>query len=284
MNVRRAVITAAAPQQHTVPLQQLVDQQGSAKTALQLIVEEVSHAGVEEICVVIQPGAEDEYRRAAGDAAGRLLFVEQAEPRGYGHALLLARDFVGQAPFLHLVGDHVYLSKAERRCAQQLVDVAAQSACSVSAVQATRETKLRYFGAVAGQLVRGRTDLYDVTNVLEKPTPTQAEQELITAGLRAGYYLCYFGMHVLTPAVLQILAEQLQSPVPQRVSLSTALAELAQREKYLALEVRGTRFDIGMKYGLLMAQLALALNGRDRDQILTELLDLTATGAQAGNR
>src|SRR5690606_7997655 len=104
MNVRRAVITAAAPQQHTLPLQQLVDQQGSPKTALQLIVEEIVHAGVEEICVVIQPGDEEEYRRAAGDSAQRLLFVEQRQPRGYAHALLMARDFVGSAPFLHLVG------------------------------------------------------------------------------------------------------------------------------------------------------------------------------------
>lgn len=284
MNVRRAVITAAAPQQHTLPLQQLVDQQGSPKTALQLIVEEVSQAGVDEICVIIQPGDEDEYRRAAGETAERLLFVEQREPRGYGHALLLAREFVGQAPFLHVVGDHVFLTTNERRCAQQLVDVASQSACSVSAVQATRETKLPYFGAVAGQLVRGRTDLYEVSNVLEKPTPTQAEQELITAGLRAGYYLCFFGMHVLTPTVMQILADQLADPQQQRVSLSTALAVLAQRERYLALQLHGTRYDIGMKYGLLMAQLALALSGRDRDQILTELVELTATGSVTGNR
>ena len=284
MNVRRAVITAAAPQQHTLPLQQLVDQQGSSKTALQLIVEEVIHAGVEEICVIIQPGDEDEYRRAAGETAERLLFVEQTEARGYGHALLLARDFVGEAPFLHLVGDHVYLSTAERRCAQQLIDVAVKHACSVSAVQATRETKLPYFGAVGGQLVQGRTDLYQVTNVLEKPTPTQAEQELITAGLRAGYYLCFFGMHVLTHTVMQILADQLHSQTQPRVNLSTALAALAQREKYLALELNGTRFDIGTKYGLLLAQLALALAGRDRDQILTELIELTATGAVSRNR
>lgn len=284
MKVRRALITAAAPDQHTLPLQQLVDREGAAKTALQLIVEEVVHAGVEEIGVVIQPGDQDEYRRAAGESVGRLMFIEQPRPLGYGHALLQARDFMRDEPFLHLVGDHLYLSTAPRRCAQQLVDAAAAYSCSVSAVQATRETKLPYFGAIGGTPVRGQNDLYEINKVLEKPTATQAEQELIVAGLRAGYYLCFFGMHVLTPLVMDLLAELLEDAAGQRVQLSAALALLAQREKYLALELQGARFNIGIKYGLLMAQLALALSGQDRDLILTELVELLATGSVSPSR
>ena len=283
MKVRRALITAAAPDQHTLPLQQLVDRHGEAKTALQLVVEEVVHAGVEEICVVIQPGDQEEYRRAAGQDVERLIFVEQSEPRGYGHALLQGRDFVGDDPFLHLVGDHLYLSMSDRCCAQQLIDAAAKHGCSVSAVQATRETKLPYFGAIGGQLVRGETNLYEVAKVMEKPTPTQAEQELIIAGLRAGYYLCFFGMHVLSPRVMQILGELAAENSGPRIQLSTALARLAQQEKYLALELDGTRYNIGVKYGLLMAQLALALRGQDRDLILTELVELLATGSISPN-
>jgi UTP--glucose-1-phosphate uridylyltransferase len=279
MKVRRALITAASPAQHTLPLQQLVDRQGAAKTALRLIVEEIVHAGVEEIGVVIQPGDEEEYRRAAGGEVGRLIFFEQKVPLGYGHALLQAKEFVGSDPFLHLVGDHVYLSQSDRYCAQQLIDTARTHACSVSAVQATRETQLAYFGAVGGQLVQGRTDLYEVHKVLEKPTPTQAEQELVIAGLRAGYYLCFFGMHVLTPAVMHILDELIDSAGNSRVQLSAALSVLSQRERYLALVLRGTRFNIGMQYGLLMAQLALALSGPDRDLILTELVELLAKGS-----
>ena len=295
MKVRRALITAAAPDQHMLPLQQLVDRSGKSKTALQLILEEVVHAGVEEICVVIQPGDQDEYRRAAGDQVERLLFVEQLEPRGYGHALLQAREFVGREPFLHLVGDHLYLSTQDRCCARQLMEAASLHGCSVSAVQATRETKLPYFGAVGGQLVRGETNLYEVTKVLEKPTPTLAEQELIIAGLRAGYYLCFFGMHVLTPRIMDLLAdmEAMQVDVQpsgvgtQRrgggVQFSAALAQLAQEEKYLALQLDGTRYNIGVKYGLLMAQLALALHGQDRDAILSELVELLAAGSLSRN-
>jgi UTP--glucose-1-phosphate uridylyltransferase len=147
----------------------------------------------------------------------------------------------------------------------------------VSAVQATRESLLPYYGVVGGRRVAGRPDLYQVETVIEKPTPTEAEQRLIVPGLRAGHYLCFFGMHVLTPTVFDLLAQQIES-TGQRggVTLSAALAELASREQYLALEITDWRYDVGVKYGLLTAQLALALNGQDRVEVLAKLLELLA--------
>ena len=280
MIVRKALITAAAPDQHTLPLQQLVDRDGVDKTALQLLVEEVTSAGVDDICVVIQPGDEAAYARAAGGEVGRITFLQQTEPRGYGDAILRARKFVGDEPFLHLVGDHLYLTGSDRRCARQLIDVATQHECAVSAVQATRENKLPFFGAIGGRTVPQQTGLYEVTTVVEKPTPTEAEQSLIIGGLRAGYYQCFFGMHVLTPSVIAILADLVEGSdsASKKVQLSDALAVLAARERYLALEVDGTRYNIGAKYGLLITQLALALSGGDRDHILSELVELLATG------
>src|SRR5208283_944451 len=99
-----------------------------------------------------------------------------------------------------------------------------------------------------------------------KPTPTLAEQRLIVPGLRAGHYLCFFGMHVLTPTVMDLLAEDLAAG--QTASLSQTLARLANRERYLACELQGRRFDIGLKYGLLTAQLALALSSPARAEAL----------------
>src|SRR5207302_9245015 len=96
----------------------------------------------------------------------------------------------------------------DKRSAQQLVEVAAAENCAVSAVQATHESKLPYYGAVGGRLVTGRKGLYETADVIEKPTPTEAEQRLIVRGLRAGPHLCFFCMHVLTPAVMELLAEQ----------------------------------------------------------------------------
>ena len=278
MQIKKAVITSAGRTQRGLPLQVLVDRDGQTKSALQVIIEETIAAGISEIGVVICPGDQDAFRAAAGSKAEMLTFIEQPKPLGYGHAMWSAKEFVGNEPFLHLVGDHLYLSRTGKRCAQQLVEVASAESCSVSAVQSTRESMLPYYGAVGGRRVQKATNLYEVEKVLEKPTPTEAEQKLIVPGLRSGHYLCFFGMHVLTPAALQILSELLaQSSDDTPVSLSSALERLAGRERYLAMEVSGSRHNIGVKYGLLFGQIALALDGSDRERIVTELLELLAT-------
>ena len=277
MKIKKAVITAAGRNQRAIPLQTLVDRDGVQKSALQIVLEEVVSAGVEEVCLVVCPGDQATYAQAAGNQARRLVFVEQPSPLGYGHGLYCARSFVGNEAFLHLVSDHLYLSRGKLRCAQQLVQVAERENCAVSAVQPTRENKLPYYGAVGGSRVPKQTDLYEVEVVIEKPTPTEAEQSLIVPGLRAGYYLCFFGMHVLTPTVMDVLGQLLEKAEgDRRVQLSDAMSLLASRERYLALEAQGQRYNIGVKYGLLMAQLALTLDGQDRDEILAELVELLA--------
>ncbi|MCL5096786.1 MAG: sugar phosphate nucleotidyltransferase [Candidatus Omnitrophica bacterium] len=277
MEIKKAVIAAAGQNQHTLPLQRLVDRDGITKTALCIVVEEILRAGLETICVVISPGDRAAYTAAAGDHAGRLEFEEQLQPRGYGHAVYCARQFARDEAFLLLVGDHLYVSRESRNCAQQLIEVARSESCAVSAVQATHESKLPYYGTVGGRRVPQRQRLYLVENVIEKPTPTQAEQELIVPGLRAGHYLCFFGMHVLTPAVMDLLGEMLEGAGGEaRIQLSPALARMAGRERYLAYEVLGRRYDIGLKYGLLAAQLALALDGQERQEVLANLVELLA--------
>lgn len=274
MQVRKAVITAAAPDQHLLPLQQLVDRDGQDKTALQLIVEETIAAGVEEICVVIKPGDQRAYEQAAG--SHRLVFVPQPEPLGYAHAISQAKSFTGEDPFLHLVGDHLYLSSTDQPCAKQLIRVANEYNCAVSAVEATRENKLPYFGIVSGTHVPRRDGLYEVERVVEKPTPTYAEQELITPGLRSGHYLGFFGMHVLTAEIMDAIDQLLAEGKKNKPTLSDAAAILRTRQRYLAYQVQGKRYNLGVKYGLLIAQLAIGLSGNDRDYILTEMIDLLA--------
>jgi len=272
MKIAKAVITAAGKDQRALPLQHLVDRDGRSKSAIQIIIEEAIAAGAEEIAIVIHPGDESAFRAAT---AHPVVFIPQIHPRGYGHALWCARQFVGKEPFLHLVSDHLYVSDLPKRCAQQLVEIAAAHHCAVSAVQATRENMLPYYGTVGGHRVPQHKNLYVVENVIEKPTPTEAEQHLIVPGLRAGHYLCFFGMHALTPTVLDLLDEAVHNNT-DNIQLSPALAQLAARERYLALEVAGSRYNIGVKYGLLVAQLALALHGADRDEVLTQLLELLA--------
>ena len=274
MRIRKAVITAAGRNQRALPLQTLIDRDGTEKTVLRIIVEEALLAQVDEICIVVSPGDESAYAQAAGRGSS-IRFIEQQRALGYGNSVYCARDFVGQDAFLHLVGDHLYVHSIGASCAGHLVQVAEAESCSVSTVQPTRENLLPNYGAVGGSRVSGHDDLYRVETVLEKPMPTEAEQKLVVPAMRAGHYLCFFGMHVLTPSIMEILARVLeQNPA---APLSTALAELARHEQYLALESKGRRYDVGVKYGLLRAQLALALSGPERGEVLSQLLELLAT-------
>lgn len=277
MKLDKAVITAAGPDQTRLPLQRFVDLDGSEKTALQILVEELSAAGIKEIAIVVRPGDQATYADAARDLTQSLRFIEQPIPRGYGDALHRAATFVGDQPFVHLVSDHLFISGEQRRCTLQLVDTARAEDCAVSAVQPTREHMLSYYGTIGGRRVEGRSDLYVIERLVEKPTPTEAEQHLLVPGLRAGHYLCLFGMHVLTPLVMEILAEQVNQAADQSVGLSPALAQLAARERYLAIELNGTRYNTGVKYGMLIAQLALALQGDEREEVLSRLVELLAS-------
>jgi len=275
MNIRKAVITAAGVHQRALPLQVLIDRDGIEKTVLRILLEEIFAAPIEEACLIVSPGDQASCARAAGDLAPRLQFIEQPSPAGYADAIARAHPFTGNDLFLHSVSDHVYLSDSRARAACRLVSLAEQENCAVSLVQPTRENHIRHFGVVGGQPVAGRPGVYRIDAVREKPTPTEAEEQLIVPGLRAGYYLCFFGMHVLTGGVMDLLEHRLRAEHP--FTLSDVLNELAQREQYLALEEATRRYDVGVRYGLLTAQMALALTGRDRDHVLAGMLELLAT-------
>jgi UTP--glucose-1-phosphate uridylyltransferase len=276
MRTTKAVITAAGRDQRTIPLQTLIDRDSLQKSLLAILVEEALRAGIEEVCVVVCPGDEAPYRDAVGEHASRVHFVPQAEPLGYGHALYCAHDFIGDEPFLHMVGDHVYVSRG-KSCAQQLLDVARAQSCSVSGVQPTRENLLTRFGTVGGHRLPGARDLFVVERVMEKPTPTEAEQTLMVPGLRAGHYLCVLGMHVLTPLAMQLLAQRVEKQTGGgMVELSPVLNELAARERYLALEAQARRYPVDVRYGLLLAQVGLALYGQDREEVLAALCEILA--------
>jgi UTP--glucose-1-phosphate uridylyltransferase len=308
VQITKAVITAAGrgprqyPSSDTVQKAMLpiVDRDGLTKPVLQIIAEEAIASGIEELCVVVAPGDETYYRRhfqsyAASlrtafkdvawadeqasrldDLQQRLRFVVQPVPEGYGHAVWCAREYVGDAPFLLLLGDHLYISRAPRRCARQLLDLAQAEGCPVSAVQATREHLIGQYGTLSGKRLPDRPDVYVIEEIIEKPTPTLAELRLQVPGLRAGYYLCFFGMHVLTPEVFELLDDIVRADQRElgQIQLTTALNALAQRQRYLALETRGERYNLGVKYGLVDAQISLALSGVDRDAMLSHLLEL----------
>lgn len=308
MKIRKAVITAAARGERLYPVADtiqkamlpVVDVDGLHKPVIQIIAEEAFASGIEEICVVSAPGDGQRYINAftalrdnlvksfsgvdwakeeadkINNLLSRIRFAEQSEALGYGHAVYCAREFVNDEPFLLMLGDYLYVSDlAQKRCAAQLLEVANRENCAVSAVNPTIEHQISRYGTLTGKQVPGNTGLYQIEKILEKPSLSVAELELQTPGLRAGYYLCFFGMHVLTPTVFTILQKYITQG-GKNVMLTPTLQELAETEKYLALEVKGNRYDLSRKHGLLRAQIALGLAGEAHDETLSTMVELLA--------
>ena len=311
MNVQKAVITAAGRGVRLFPVGDTVhkgmlplqDRDGLVKPVIQIIIEEALDSGISEVCIVCAPGDEEGYRRQLGQLRDNLLegysgqawaqsqatrldsilnklsFAVQEEALGYGHAVCCARDFAGEDPFLLLLGDHLYVSHLTgTRCAQQILTLAAQEQSAVAAVNPTREHLVGNYGTISGKRVPGRSGVYALEKIIEKPSISLAESLLQTPGLRAGHYLCFFGMHVLTPGIFPLIEDEMARSREEgkACQLTPALQELARREKYLAMEVQGARYDIGAQYGLLLAQMALGMAGKDREVMLSEIVSLLA--------
>ena len=285
MKITKALITADSPDQRKLPLQTLVDRDRKTKTVLEILINEIRTAGIEKIGIVIQPDDEKSFEQVIDSSLfSSVTFIHQTNNLGYGGALLSSKQFLDNEPFLHLVGDHLYVNRSGENVAKRLLQVAEKHKCTVSAVQATRENEIGNFGTIKALRLQGESSLFQVNKVKEKPTPTYAEQHLMVPGFRAGYYLCFFGMHVFTPLLIELLEKNASESPGQKLGLSEILNELAKRSKYLALQKTDSRYDIGQDYGLLKAQLALSLTGKDRDYLLSELLqffiekDLTNNG------
>lgn len=288
----------------------MVDVDGLAKPVIQIIGEEAIHAGVEEICIVTQPGEEAQYRqyfrkmtdetlkafagkewaieagRKLEEFGQRLHFVSQSSPEGYGHAVYQARDFVGDEPFLLMLGDHIYISANGQPCARQLIDHYNRLGFSaLSAVQTTQASQLHLFGTLRGRPVDDSGRLFEVEAIVEKPEVEYAARALRTPGLGSGQYLCHFGMHVFPPAIFDALEYHIENDLRENREIQLTSAqeymrtELIPRQKaggYGACMIEGQRFDTGIPYGLMESQLALALAGRHRSQIVEAIARLLA--------
>jgi len=322
MEIRKAIITAAGrgarlyPAATTVDkgMQPLVDVDGLTKPSLQIIAEEALHSGIEQVAVVCAPGDEPAYRQRfdalrtnlleaypnvawaqdeavrIDDLMGRLTFCVQHEPGGYGHAVLAARDFAGDDGFLLLLGDHLYLShRTGERCAAQLLAVAKSKKCSIAAVQATPEHLVGRYGTIRGKRITGGEGLYTIDHVLEKPSVSLAELELHTPGLRAGHYLCFFGMHVFAPGFYAMLEEAVAEDLNTETTstkdrqLTNAIRQSSARGPHMALEIQGRRYDTGAPFGILNTQLALAMAGPERDLVLRNLITLMSDTHRNGS-
>jgi UTP--glucose-1-phosphate uridylyltransferase len=243
-------------------------------------------AGISEVAVIHHPDDGDLYLGAAGPYKQRLTMIGQDNPRGFGDAVLRARDFVSGDPFVLLVCDHVFLSTHQKlSCVAQLVKLYDRLQCPISAVQSTHESQVTSFGVVSGEPVSQLPGVYKVWQVREKPTPTEAELHMRVPGNRSGYYLGFFGIHLLDQEIFSML-EALEDE-NSMLGLSPALDALARQGHLHAAILEGRRFDLEAQYGLLQAELAMALSGSNRETILSHLVRVLAEseqGCEAGLR
>ncbi len=308
---RKAVITAAGRGTRQFPATRsiqkemlpLVDRDGVTKPTIQIIVEECLASGIEEVCIVVAKGEQgpfkNHFRGLSGDERAtyaakpdlirqadkladmekRIAYVEQPAPEGFGHAVFQARDFVGDEPFLLLLGDHVYTTPpGVPFCAAQLLDIGARAgaAVSVTSVRLDPEEEVSVTGVVKGAArdpnlradEPGQT--YDILALKEKPTPDEARAALATLGVPLGFYLCHFGLHLFAPAIFECLGELIETNtrVKNEIQLTSAQELLRQRgAPYLAAYLNGTRWDTGVPSGYAETQMALSLAGPYADNL-----------------
>ena len=266
--VRKAVITAAGKGTRQYPASTavqkemfpMVDRDGLTKPIIQIIGEEALDAGIEELCIITQPGEESQYRdyfrrldndmvksfrgkdwailesEKLGAFGERLHFAEQKSPEGFGHAVYQAKKFVGDEPFLLMLGDHVYISDIKDRCALQLIKIYEHYMLdTISGVQPTVERLLHLFGVIRGEPVDAARGVYKSDYIHEKPTVEIARSKLVTPGLPAGNYLAHFGMHVFSPRIFDSLEYLIKNNLREKgeIQLTAAQEHLRQQtDKY----------------------------------------------------
>jgi UTP--glucose-1-phosphate uridylyltransferase len=266
----------------------LVDRNGRPKPALQLLVEEAVESGFEKVCIICGPDTEEMCRRhfsaidpqdrarfqgkpnalAASarlqDLGRRLSYVRQEQQLGLGHAVWCARDWLAGEPFLMMLGDHTFVSNGERRCAQQLRE--AWEGHSLTALFPGGPERLPRYGVARGQMVDERR--VDLEGFEEKPPLQVARERCSVDRLPGDTFLLHFGMHVFSPAIIEILDEMVQAHDGGRtaeIELTTAQDTMCSREPYEGYVVDGASYDIGSPLGLLEAQVGLALAGEFKD-------------------
>ncbi len=250
----------------------IVGPDGIARALVHIQVDDLIAAGIERICIIVRPGEEQQvvdYFRGPGAAyrkhlekypelsaeaekmqaaLDRICFAVQETQEGYGHAVYQSKAFADGDPVLLCLGDHLFRGGA-RSCHSQLME--AYELCagkSLSAVNRIGAADLKGYGTIAGSRLPGRPELIAITRIVEKPTIETARQSLRVDGLEEGEFLGWFGMHVLSPAIYDVLDEMIRANDRQRGEFQLTYAQelLRQRQGYFALEIRdGTRFDFG---------------------------------------
>jgi len=269
LKIKKAIIPAAGlgtrmlPATKTIPKEMLpiVD-----KPSIQYIIEEAVASGIEDILVVTNraksamddyfdyhPELEERLARAGKHAEvdivrrtadmANIFYVRQKETKGLGHAIWRAKHFVGNEPFAVLLGDDIM--HAQKPVTKQLVEIAEEYDCSVVGVQRVSRQAIAKYCTLGVTPVRERC--YDVTKLIEKPRPDQVISDF-----------AILGRYVLTPGIFDIL-ESLPAGYGGEVQLTDGLNILCGKERVMAYDFIGKRYDTGTLKGYLEVVVDFAL-------------------------
>ncbi|TMF90151.1 MAG: UTP--glucose-1-phosphate uridylyltransferase GalU [Chloroflexi bacterium] len=182
-----------------------------------------------------------------------ITYIHQKEPLGLGHAVLMAKDVVGNEPFAVFLADDIIRSQTP--VIKQMMEVYAQHQVSVLALQRVEPEQVSRYGVVKVATSDGR--IHEVVDMVEKPEPSKAPSNL-----------AILGRYLLKPSIFGIL-ETTHEGVGGEIQLTDALRSMAQQEKVLGLEFEGTYHDVGTVSGFLKTSIAFAL---ERPGLREELL------------
>ncbi|MBK5515704.1 UTP--glucose-1-phosphate uridylyltransferase GalU [Bacillus sp. TH11] len=277
--VRKAIIPAAGlgtrflPATKATPKEMLpiVD-----KPTIQYIIEEAVASGIEDIIIVTgknKRAIEDHFDQAyeleqnlknkgksdllemvqhASNLAN-IHYIRQKEPRGLGHAVWCARNFIGDEPFAILLGDDIVQS--DTPCLRQLMDEYDKTLSSVIGVQTVPEAETHRYGIIDPLEQEGRR--YQVRKFVEKPAQGTAPSNL-----------AIMGRYILTPEIFMFL-EQQQVGAGGEIQLTDAIQSLNEIQRVFAYDFEGKRYDVGEKLGFVQTTIEMALQHPElRDDML----------------
>ncbi|MEH7392753.1 UTP--glucose-1-phosphate uridylyltransferase GalU [Bacillus sp. JJ1474] len=279
MKINKAIIPAAGlgtrflPATKAMPKEMLpiVD-----KPTIQYIVEEAVQSGIEEIIIVTGKGKraiEDHFdysfeleqhlfNKGKVDLYNEVQkssnlvdihYIRQKEPKGLGHAIWCARNFIGNEPFAVLLGDDIV--QAEKPCLKQMIEQYDRYKVSILGVQNVRDEEVSRYGIVNGKEIGGR--LFNVHSLVEKPHKDDTPSNL-----------AILGRYILSPKIFKILSTQ-EPGAAGEIQLTDAIAKLNQYEAVYAYDFEGVRYDVGEKMGFIQTTIEFALQ---RDELRDDLL------------
>ena len=286
--VRKAVIPAAGLGTRFLPATKALAKEMLPiidKPTIQYIVEEAKKSGIEDILVVTGKGKrpiEDHFdsvpeleqnlkekgktellRLVQQTTDINLYFIRQSHPRGLGDAVLMAKDFVGDEPFVVMLGDDIMEDKVP--LTKQLMDRYEETHASTLAVMKVPHEEVSKYGVI-DPTSETRPGLYDVKRFVEKPPVEKAPSDL-----------AIIGRYLLTPEIFDMLETQ-KPGAGNEIQLTDAIDRLNKIQRVFAHEFKGERYDVGYKFGYLKTSIEFGLRHPEvKDDLAKYIKDLAKT-------